>query len=592
MTLFLSHTGSRQGAEEYQQLGRSFTPSTGQVVSAGIQAGFQAEGSTSQDVATSIVAEELGKEDQLGVFQKISQGINWATFGSMTPDEVGTIKSEPLSETDWKASKYYREDLKYEEGMTTLAAGILASTRDRKAERDFIYQQASRAQSVGYFSGALVGSMLDAKALAAGVATAGLSEVAVGTVALGRAGMLTADMVRFAPQMGRVAIRSSRALRVGTLAAESAVSTVPSVVTGLQNAPIIQQAYTEEDMALELLASVGLSALFDFGGRALSSTWKRYGRSRDVMEVGQIAHAQVSAGEKIDVAPVVQHYVAGIAPEVHSRGVEPFPGRGDSVALVRAVTQRIRDVGGEVDEKALAPEIQAIEVSGLTDVEYQRALNELVDSRSPDPVVAAKQLGYQPASVSVLEKAVASKRVLAEEERAIRLSDTPELQAAEYALREAKKALKNAPKRGKAAAQKAVEKARLQLDQAHAANKSAAPAKLEVLQRRREEIDRTIRDVQHQEATRRMPEYVQKQLDPSREARAERSIDPRAAEVEADRLEPVKYDEAAPVSQPETEKLRKMVEDGVLTEGDVKFADSLDASPEAIRQYVKCRAGL
>lgn len=582
--MFLPKAGNRQGRVGFELLGQSYKPSTATVLSAGFWGGLEAEGSAIQDVATSVIARETGNEDQLGFWQSFSEGMNFLLMGALTPDEVDTVESKPLTEDEWKKSEYFREDLTYLPNTTTLSAAITANTRDRKAERDFILQRASGLQSVGGFLSGMVGSMADAKALPANVAaavaapfTAGLS-VGVRAGVAGTAGVR--GLITGATSAGVQAIRATRTTRALAIAAESTVATLPSVITGVQNAPLIQQEYDVGDATLDLLASAGLSVGLQAAGDAVGAAWRRYGRPEQSLDVGVLAAQQVRAGERIDVAPVVR---AGVADFTPSRMAPETP-------VVREV-----DVGGGIKlwEAALSGEV----IRGKTRVEVEAAAREIGLSESLE---VAKQSGYSPEAVAQIENLLRAKEVMQPEAIRQRLVESsPEVQAKTQILRQAEAKLEAAKPASRKSAESKVAKARGELEQARARAVEAGEPSIQrarqQLAAREQEVDAAIRAIQTREAAKRMPDFVKRQLDDTPQGQASRAADPNAIEVQRDRVEQVRYDDDAPVKPLEESEMMQLREAAKTDPQIAKYLESVELMkrhPDAVLQYAKCRAGL
>ena len=125
-----------------------------------------------------------------------------------------------------------------------------------------------------------------------------------------------------------------------------------------------------------------------------------------------------------------------------------------------------------------------------------------------------------------------------------------------------------------------------------------AQSRVATLQRDRratlENADTLIRHLQKRAAIAKLPEFAARQLDDSVEARAARSVDPKAREVVAERVEKVDFDPdapAKPVDDAVLQELRQLAE----TDKNIKMAlnevDELEALPDTVQNYLRCRAG-
>lgn len=600
--IFTSGVKPRSGQTGYQLLGNSYRPTTGDVLSAGFRSGLEGEGSAIQDVATSVIAAETGQDT--GVIQEFSNVLNTGLFGLLSPEEV--LVSKPLTEDEWKAGPYFREDLKYTPGMTTRAAAILSNTRDRKVDRDFVISRAEGfAQNAAFWTGGFVGAMADAKnvtvSVAASAATplivgglaAGPKGAAGGAIAAGGVGFL-AGAARVVPSLLRLSrvgvdvLKTSRAVRVSAVLGEAVVSTVPSVVTGVQNAPIVQQKYDAGDATLDLLASAGLGVAFHGVSEAAGAAWRRYASPNDAIDLGHMVTQQVAAGEKIDVEPLVHQKLADYVPEVASVEFTPrFVQEGGSGKRIRFRAEQ--DVYGEVLTSRVFNDKKAAEAD----------LKEQFLARS---VQVAKELGLPPEQLAQLEAVAqirARVRTFDGEKMATELVDrTPAVTRAKEKLAVAEQKLAEAKPKKQASRQRGVEAARQELEAARQAERplmlQAAQAEKAKLQGLLSVADNTIRDLQRKSAAARLPQYAKAQLDMSPEGRAARSIDPRAVEVERDRLPASTYNEDAPLPPLEEQamaELRELAKSEPTVAKYLEGVEQLKKLPDAIIQFAKCKGG-
>lgn len=315
----IRNTGRTDNLVENIRQSEKFEPTLGQQITTGFKAGFDAPGSFSEDFDAATVNEELGRE--LTIFQSAASSI-----ASPFADEPS--EGQPLSKEDYQNSTFFREELPYEDGLTTTAAQIRARRHDAERERSFIMEQSSIPGKAVFFASSLSGAIGDIKNLTAGVgaafATGGIATAvpairaaAASTNLVGRgaavAGRTAPIAARAAPAAGQAA---STAQSVGRVAAEATLATLPAVISGVQNQPTLASQYELSDafvdMSASVLLSVGISAVT---GRAVTFYNNRsgLGEKRAVTEL--MAH-QLAAAEKIDLRPLTDAQMA--------REVEPF----------------------------------------------------------------------------------------------------------------------------------------------------------------------------------------------------------------------------------------------------------------------------
>lgn len=584
MLSFLPYTDNIRGRTGFELSGQRYKPTTGEVLGAYANATLTGPGSTVQDVAQATIARETGNEDQIGIFQRFSEGANFVTGGLYGLDVPRPAESRTLSEDEWKESPHYREGMSYTPGTTTYSAAIQANIHDREVDNAFYIKRASGIQTVAGVGAGLVSGFLDAKALAAGAVTTAASPLAVGVAVGLRSGVAgTAGVSRLlagASSIGKATIQATRTRRALDLAVQSTVSTVPMATTGLQNAALTGQEYGLGDAAMDFATGAGVSVGLDYVGAAIGATWRRYARPEQKAQIAEAAARQIAAGEKIDVGPLVR---AGVADFTPSRITPEEP--------------TVRKVVGDGPQDLWEAALQNQVFRGKTKTEVEAAAREFSLSESLESV---RQAGYDARTVAQIEsllrvKESADPRVI--EETIVRA--TPEVRAAEAKLRQAEEATATVKPKQKKSAEAKVQAARAELQEVEARTRAAVQPEVarqrEVLQRRQAEADKAIRDIQSREAAKRLPDYMKRQLDSSPEARAERSADPNMREAQRDRVSEVRYDEEAPTKPLDDAEKMELLEASKTDPQVARFsadAELMARQPEAILKYARCRAGL
>ncbi len=594
-TLFTSGK-IRTDRQAYQVLGQGYEATTGEVFRAGFGEGFEGAGSAIQDVASAEVSRELDRQDEIGVIQKFSELLDTVTPGSMR-ERTREVAGQRITEEDWKVSPYFREGLSYQENLTTLAAEIQARRFDRQQDRQFIFEQAEQGVVSGgaAIAGGLAGSIADAKNVAVSVAVAAATPLVVGGLSTagpvgGGVGAATAGaaglgvgLLRAAPRalstitrinsLGIQTLRASRKARLAAVVGEGVVSSVPSITSGLQNADILQEQYDAGDATLDFFASVGLSVGIHKAGEALGAAWKRYSTPDAMTEVAQLALRQIENGERLDVQPIVKAHLANVAPS--------------RIDVAQPTIRKLDDGRWEASFGDKSTDIFV----GRTREETVSAGREVVVSRSLE---VARQAGYRPEAVAEIEDLLRAKLSLEPESlRAEATQAAPSVIKARGELELAEQALANAPKSKVKLAEKMVAGARQRLETATAKADSQAKVLIEqnrlTFERKMMELDEQIRSIQRKEAGSALPQYTQKQLDDSVEARAAKSIDPQAPEIVADIVPDAKVnlDEELALDLEAFNQVR----DNPAFAGALQEAEMLDSAPKAVLDYVKCKFG-
>ena len=124
--MYYSEHRDYPGAKE--EFLKNYTPSVGMMFSEGVGAGFR---DVSYMLAQSVM-------------------------------EMDRAENAPLlTEEDWKNSKFYDPEIKWDESFTTPKARLLKERRDRERELGFLLDRAGAGATASFYAGALVGTVPD-----------------------------------------------------------------------------------------------------------------------------------------------------------------------------------------------------------------------------------------------------------------------------------------------------------------------------------------------------------------------------------------------------------------------------------------------
>jgi len=84
-----------------------------------------------------------------------------ALVGSLMRNSAARGSGDHMTEDTWRASKYYRPGLEYDEDMTTDFAEVLANSYDTRRESELVYERTGALGATAYFGSALIGALPD-----------------------------------------------------------------------------------------------------------------------------------------------------------------------------------------------------------------------------------------------------------------------------------------------------------------------------------------------------------------------------------------------------------------------------------------------
>jgi len=502
-------TGFTQDAIANARGAEDFDPSAGLVTGAGFGAGREGDGSGLANVDAALLNMELGRD--VTFQQQVAAGI----YGMFA--DIDQSPSPVLTEDAYKSSDYFREDLKYEEGMTERFAAIRSTRHDAERERQFIFEKTSGAGAGLYFGSALAGGIADVKNLLLGAGVGAVFSAAkAGYVGLSAA----TTAMRSATVASRVALSTVPTLgqRAAVVGAESIVSTVPSVVSGVQDAPVLGSQYTVGDAFLELAAStvisVGVSGAAGMAGKARKNI-----HVTDRQAAADLAVAQIASGERVNIDPIIRAAEAERVPQFST--IDP---RVASPQVTKnadgTFSAQYKDDGGIMASVVVRADTPETATARLREV-YEGDLSEAAAQVgiSPQQLAALKQLRDTTLEAEnfdidqrAMELAKADKKMSAEINKL-----EARLAAAETKATKAETALEARPtsssrQREVANAKAKVSQVRDQLTQALAPARGAAEAQRGQLARFAQDAKNSIREQQRAAAKQELDAFAREQL--------------------------------------------------------------------------------
>lgn len=327
--------GRKTEAAQILREGFNYNPSLGEEIAAGFSAGLQAEGSAREDRLAAELAREFGEEPTF--IQRASEFL-LGPISSREPED-----SQKLTKEEYENSPYFREDIKYRDGMTVRAAKLLAEQSDIRRKRDFIFQQAGVLGKTAYGVSALAGSMADIKGLLAGAAT--------GFAGAGIRGALGIKL-------------ATKAAKIGNIAGESVVGSLPSIIGGVQNEELTQSNYGVDDAMLDLFASAALGVGFHVvGEKVVGAIQTRIDRKRREA-VARMVMSQLESGEFVNVREITQVHLAD-SPAVFTTV---------DLAADKPKIRKLKDGSFEATFDKELGIMQGVKARGKTELEAEQAL--------------------------------------------------------------------------------------------------------------------------------------------------------------------------------------------------------------------------
>lgn len=315
---FFNSAGVRRNVVTDVEKARSYNPNFAEVLGAGFEAGLEAPGSFIEDRQAVQIARSRGEEtgpilDAVGFFTGVG-----------SPEEE---KEEPLTREQYENSEFFREDVPFEEDMTPTQARLQATIKAREERRNFILGQAGGFEKAAGFASTLAGSMVDAKNLivgtTVGVATAGTIPLAVGAArvaqSVGRGSTAALKSTRNLKRVAGVAPKSFSTLsfkaKTGVVAGEAALSTVPSIATGLNNEELTLSNYDVSDAFVDLAASTVFSVGLHAATRGAAQVFERIATPRDREAVVSVIESQIRNDEPVNAQPLIENINAENTPQ-------------------------------------------------------------------------------------------------------------------------------------------------------------------------------------------------------------------------------------------------------------------------------------
>lgn len=307
-----STTGANS-ATELDRLAGEYVPSTWENFSTSFTYGQNLPGQHLSDINVGYVARQTGSDDYF-IERKLTGDPIFEQMGLATAPEEG--ENRPLSREEYEASSLYREELPYIDGLTTWAQQSRTARFDQQRVReDIMSRDDSWWGAATSFTGILAGSIVDAKNVATGVAVGAAASAATPIVG-GLAGTATTvgRGVRNATKAWS-ALKNTRPVTAGLLSttAMGTATAVPQITTGLRAGEITGEQYDMTDAAVDLMAGIAIDSLLKAGvagGRAIRNRYfNRNVTDAELASITEVAHAQLAAGEPVDIEPLIDAVV-------------------------------------------------------------------------------------------------------------------------------------------------------------------------------------------------------------------------------------------------------------------------------------------
>ena len=254
------------------------------------------------------------------------------TFGTPAKEQ-----GRYLSEEDWKNSDFYRQDIKYQPGMSEYSADILANRDDERKRTQFLWENASGLERAGAFIPMIAASIVEPKNAITGALTALVTRSPVGF--FGNAGRLF--------QM----LGSGRKAQITRAGLEGLVGAAVIEPSAHYSAKVMQDDYTMADSLLNIAASMGFSMVLD-GGLGLFKDIVT-GRRISAPEVGGVSGVKLTEKEIEDGLTLATEQfrtgqevdVESIIPDTRERIDYSFAPEGQRDNQFLAEIERLRKEG-------------------------------------------------------------------------------------------------------------------------------------------------------------------------------------------------------------------------------------------------------
>lgn len=237
-------------------------------------------------------------------------------FADETASRVKNAEADAnkLDLETYKNSDYYRSGIQWDESMTEGKARLLAEYNDDQEYRNFVNSKASTWQTVGGYTAAFSAGIFEPKNLAIGIPTAVLGGALVPRV-VGVRRMLAAEKA-----LGKYGSKAA----VG--GAEGLVSAALAEPSNRDSASILQQDYGMADTMWNIGLSTVLGAGLNVAPTFVKDRWRSYRNKADIVDIAtnelDTATAQLTTGQKIDVAPVEKVHNGDIATKPITEKIE------------------------------------------------------------------------------------------------------------------------------------------------------------------------------------------------------------------------------------------------------------------------------
>lgn len=614
---YIKKNNSRQSSAAFSRQAEQLDPTILDQVKAGFEAGYDAPGSFSEDFDAYNVRRSKGEETTF--FQDAANFV----ISPFIDDRQEPTREDPLTKERYERSEYFREQLPFEEGLTPTAAKIRARRLDNEQRRQQIFEQSGTIGRSAYIASSLSGAIGDVKNVAAGVATGGaLAGVGVSRKAFkaAEAAMMSRSALTLAgAKIARQTFQTAGAARktrgglatAGGLAAEATVSSLPAVISGMQNQPDLASEYGVSDALLDIAASAMFSVGLNAVTRGTGTLYNRVAHIREKRAAAEVLQAQIAAGEKIDIDPVMEAQMASKIQEFTTVNV-------DSTPTIRQRSDGTFEARFDGDEGVM----QGVRAEGQT---FEEAVGNLRGKFTDNLTAAAAEVGVEPDRLSLLRDHTELREQLRSfdaekqfrqiaEEKGLPVAQFRELQnkigKAEQRLEKAETQLQRRPsstdRRTEVAnARQNLDNLRTQAEELRRTELSEAD--IEVANRRKalsdqlENVKSAVKEIQGKAARRNFEEFARRQTQEvtPRSARNDRlveQIDEQQIDADAARAPDPDAELNPSAAQASRAELESRLESDLVPEeskveirNSLKSIDDTRRRADSLRQYLVCK---
>lgn len=198
----------------------------------------------------------------------------------------------PITEDEYKASEFFRDEISYYDGMTRGSSRVLASNADEVRRRSEVISRATGLQATGGFAASIGAGIFEPKNAGIGLATA----IVGGQIANRVVGAT------------RIAKAYSKYGKFKTLAAfggvEGLVAATLAEPSNRESAKTLQQDYEMVDSLMNIGLSTAFGAFVNVAPAYIRDKINRNKTTNIVLDEVDTATSQIAEGRQVDITPV------------------------------------------------------------------------------------------------------------------------------------------------------------------------------------------------------------------------------------------------------------------------------------------------